>query len=193
MELERYQNIIKEKLSQYRYEHSLRVVDTALVMGSRFGLNPEKVRLAALLHDYAKDMAPQELLQIARKENLLSDPVEEYQPELLHGPVGAFLCKTELGIEDEQVLRAIRYHTTGNEQMSTLGIVIYLADLLEPGRAYKGVGKLRKLCEKDIRACLLRTLDESIEYIIRSGKLIHPRTVLARNWLLKKNKEGLNG
>lgn len=186
MEFEEYQELLQQKLSIPRYEHSLRVVDTALEIGSKFGLNPERVRMVALLHDYAKDMPREELLEIGQKEGLIADPVEEMQPDLLHGPVGAFLCERELGIQDDGVLKAIRYHTTGNEQMSILEIVIYLADLLEPGRTYKGVKKLRQLCEKDIRAGLLRTFDESIEYIIRSGMLIHPRTVAARNWLLEK-------
>lgn len=193
MEFEKYQQLIQEKLSPPRYEHSLRVVDTALTMGAKYGLNHERVGLAALLHDYAKDMPVEELLELGRKEGLITDPVEELQPDLLHGPVGAFLCERDLGIQDEGVLKAIRYHTTGNPQMSILEIIIFLADLLEPERTYKGIKKLRQLCEKDIRAGLLRTFDESIEYIIRSGRLIHPRTVAARNWLLERNKEGIYG
>lgn len=186
MELEKYKEAICQRLSVSRYEHSLRVVDTALNLGNNFGLNPARVQTAALLHDYAKDMPKEELLEIGRREGLISDPVEERQPDLLHGPVGAFLCERDLGIKDEGILKAIRYHTTGNVQMSILEIIIYLADLLEPGRTYKGVKKLRQLCEKDMGAGLLRTLDESLEFIIRSKMLIHPRTVAARNWLLEK-------
>ncbi|MFY9174969.1 MAG: bis(5'-nucleosyl)-tetraphosphatase (symmetrical) YqeK [Peptococcia bacterium] len=193
MEFARYQDALRERLSPLRYEHSLRVVETALEMGRKFGLNPERVKTAALLHDYAKDMPKEELLEIGRREGLISDPVEEKQPDLLHGPVGAFLCERDLGIQDEGILKAIRYHTTANVQMSMLEIVIYLSDLLEPGRSYKGIKKLRQLCEKDMWAGLLRTIDESIEYIIRSKMLLHPRTVEARNWLLEKNKEAFYG
>lgn len=170
------------------------MVRTAAKMGAELGLDLDKVRLAALLHDYAKDMPPEELLDIGRREGLIESVIEEVQPDLLHGPVGAFLCRQELGIDDEEILQAIRYHSTANSNMSDLDIVIFLADLLEPGRNYKGVGRLRSLCAKDLSACLLQALDETIEYVLKKRLLLHPRTVEARNWLIGTfNKEEFDG
>lgn len=184
MEFERYRKAILEKLSPQRYQHSLQVVDTALKMAQNLQLNTEQVYLAALLHDYAKDMAGELLLAIAREKGLLTCHVEEVQPDLLHGSVGAWLCEYELGIQDPEVLHAIRYHTTGNVQMSSLEVIIYLADLIEPGRNYEGVKELRDICQQDLEAGLLFAFDATLKYVLKRKMLIHPQTVEARNWLL---------
>lgn len=185
MEFEKYRNAIRQNLSPQRYEHSLRVVETALKMASKLGLNQKQVYLAALMHDYAKDMPGELLLDIAKKRGLVTCDVEEVQPDLLHGTVGAWFCEHVLGIQDNEVLRAIRYHTTGNIDMSRLEVVIYLADLIEPGRNYEGVKDLHVLCQQDLDAGLLFAYDATIKYVLKKKMLIHPLTVEARNWLLQ--------
>lgn len=192
MNINNYINIIKERLSPARAEHSFRVVDTALKMAESTGLNLDQVYLAALLHDYAKEMTGGQLLRIARANNLLTCVAEEMQPDLLHGPVGAWLCREELNIQDEEILRAIRFHTTGRVSMSMLEIIIYLADLIEPGREYKRVEELRKIYEKDLYEGLLFAFDATILYVLERKFLIHHLTLEARNWLLVEMFEKLN-
>jgi predicted HD superfamily hydrolase involved in NAD metabolism len=187
-----YEAIIKEKLSSKRAAHSLSVVKTALEMAEGTGLDQEKVYLAALLHDYAKELPPEELLALAKENGLLTCLAEERQPDLLHGPVAAWLCRQELKIQDEEILNAIRYHTTGRPGMTRFEIIIYLADLIEPGRKYDHVDKLRKKCAKNLYKGLLYAFDSTLVYVLERKFLIHPLTVEARNWLLEEcyDKQG---
>ncbi len=188
MDSQGYVNIIKKNLSPKRFEHSLRVMDTALGMAEVPKIDRDRVRIAALLHDYAKDLKPGILLELAEKNSLLTCHAEKVQPDLLHGPVGAWLCREELNITDEAILQAIRYHTTGHAAMNELDIIVYLADLIEPGRRYKGVDELRKICAKDIYAGLLYAFDRTLLYVIEREMLIHPFTLEARNWLLEMER-----
>ncbi|MGI6606776.1 MAG: bis(5'-nucleosyl)-tetraphosphatase (symmetrical) YqeK [Peptococcia bacterium] len=197
MEFEQYCQKIRERLSPDRYAHSLRVVEKALDLAkqSRCSMDVHKLRLAALMHDYAKDMPPQELLSIASEHGLITAEAEKVQPDLLHGAVGAFLCRRDFGLSaaDEEILHAIRYHTTGCEKMSLLDKIVYLADLLEPGRTFAGVDELRRICQDDLDAGLLFAFDNTIEYVLAKKLLIHPLTVQARNWhLLAMKKDDSN-
>jgi len=186
MDFAYYREILRSKLGPERFNHSLRVVDTALEMAAKYNLNLDQVHLAALLHDYAKELPGQVLLETARKAGLITSYVEEIQTDLLHGPVGAYLCRQELGIQDPEVLKAIRYHTTGKADMSMLNTVIYLADLIEPGRNFAGVEELRKISRNDIYQGMIFAYDATIKYVLERRLLIHPLTVEARNWLLHR-------
>lgn len=176
-----YVNILKARLSPARFWHSLSVVETAEKMGERLDLNKEKLWLASLLHDFAKDLPQQELLASARENNLISCIAEKLQPDLLHGPVGAFLCQRDLRIKDQEVLQAIYFHTTGHDKMSLLEKVVFLADLIEPSRSYTGVDELRRICEDNLDKGLLYAFDCTLQYILKQKLLIHPLTVQARN------------
>lgn len=184
MNFNNYVNILKEKLKRERFEHSLRVVETALKMAQGQQVNHDKIRLAALLHDYAKDLPGEKLLEIGTKHHLITCKAEEIQPDLLHGPVGAFLCREELQITDREVLDAIHYHTTGRINMSTMEKIVYLADLIEPGRTYTGVEKLRIACNQDLSRGILFAFDCTLNYVLKKNLLIHPLTVEARNGLI---------
>ena len=180
------ERIIKQRLSSERASHSVRVLDTALELAEGSKIDLEKVRLAALLHDYAKEVPPEKMLLIAREQQLLTCAAEEAQPDLLHAPVGSWLCRSGLGIEDEEILQAIRYHTTGRKDMSALDIIIYLADLIEPGRSFDKADELRRVCRQDIYQGLLMAFDLTICHVIERRFLIHPFTVEARNSILLK-------
>lgn len=204
MSFEEYSKKLAEHLSPKRYAHSMQVVETALEMarqlkgqnrlkGNGVNLDLEKLRLTALFHDYAKDMPGQELIEIAEQHGLISSEVEKRQPDLLHGPVGAFLCRREFGVEvvDDEIYHAIQYHTTGCEGISLLDKIIFLADLIEPGRSYQGVDELRRICEDNLDAGLLYAFDCTLQYVIARKLLIHPLTIRARNRHLLAMDEGL--
>lgn len=184
-----YINILKNRLSEHRFSHSLRVVDTALKLGDLLDLDKEKLWLASLFHDYAKDMPKDEILFLARENNLITCTAEELQPDLLHGPVGAFLCKQDLNFRDKDVLQAIYYHTTGHENMTSLDKIVYLSDLLEPGRKYEGIDELRKLCKDNLDNGLLYAFDSVLQYVLKRNFLIHPMTIKARNNLILHIKD----
>ena len=124
MQVNKALEVIESRLSEKRYQHSVQVADTARFMAEKFDLNPQKAYLTGLLHDYARDMPYSELIEIAEKNQLLLHSLEKTVPELLHGPVGAFLLLRE-GIQDEEILNAIKHHTLGAVQMSDFEKVIY--------------------------------------------------------------------
>ena len=126
----------RERLSAKRYGHTLRVADTAEDLARVHGLDRGRARLAALLHDAAREMPSEEFLGLADSWNLPVGQPERESPKLLHGPVAAELARRELGVDDGDVLEAIRVHTVGQPGMDPLALVLFVADKIEPARQY---------------------------------------------------------
>lgn len=177
-------DLIKVRLTEERYLHSIGVAKTAKKLALLNGVDEEKAYLAGLIHDYAKCLTSKELVDIAVKYDLISDSIEYKQPQLLHGPVGAILIEKDLKIKDQEILNAVRYHTTGCEDMSELTKVIYIADYIDPTRKFEGVEKLREVTFKNLNKGVLLGMDTSLRFVLDKGGLIHPLSILARNWLL---------
>ncbi|WP_371371508.1 bis(5'-nucleosyl)-tetraphosphatase (symmetrical) YqeK [Sporomusa aerivorans] len=173
-------------LSAKRFQHSLGVSQTAADLAVRFDEDEEKARLAGLLHDCARNISSNNLLQMAKVFAIVVNDVERCQPVLLHAPLGACLAKTEYGIDDPQILRAISLHTTGGKGMSKLEKIIYLADCIEPGRDYPGVHVLRNIAMNNLNAAVLAAFDQSLHLVIEQGLLIHPATIEGRNELIQQ-------
>lgn len=186
MELEA---LLKTQLIPQRYAHSLAVAELAAAQAPRIEVEPELAWQAGLLHDCAHDLPGRVLLRKSEEFGILIGSMERKLPFLLHGPVGAELAKRNYGIDDPQILDAICYHTTGKPGMSRLARLISLADYLEPGRTFPGVERLRRLAREDLDLALLSALDGTIKYLLDSEKLVHPQTILTRNWLLELSKE----
>lgn len=153
-------------------------------MARRFGVDERAAYTAGLLHDVAKALSPEALLKAAEGSGIVVDEIERRSPGLLHGPVAAVWAQRELAITDQAILDAIRYHTTGRAGMSPLEMIIYTADLIEPGRRYPGVEALRELAGTDLAAACRAGLDQTLRYCLDRGWLIHPRSLEARNALL---------
>jgi len=177
--------LMKERLSCSRYEHSLGVARTARELAKLYGADEDKAFLTGILHDYAKELSDQELLQLGIKHNLIVDQAEIKQPQLLHGPVGAVLIKEELGIEDNEILTAVRYHTTGCSGMDKLSQIIYIADYIEPNRKFPEVDSLRKIAYANLTEGVLAGLNSTIKYVVDNHQLLHILSVEARNWMLQ--------
>ena len=175
---------VKNKLSEKRFKHTLGVRDTALILAKRWGADREKAEMAALLHDYAKELGSEELIKIAKNNNLITNEFDLLQPQILHGPVGAFLIKEDFAIGDMEVLNAIAVHTLGRAEMSLLDKIIFIADMIEPDRSFQGVDKLRDLVDHNLDEALILAFDSTISFLIKKGKIIHPQTILSRNGLL---------
>lgn len=181
------ERIIKIRLSQKSYDHSIGVARTAEKMAAAWGLEPAKAYVTGVFHDYAKNLSPGQLLEVARQAGLITDRVEEESPDLLHAPVGAYLLHTSLGISDAEVLSAVRAHTLGAVHMSTLDKIIYLADMIEPTREpYPGLERLRRLAGQDLDEAMLAGLESTIAYCLERRRLLHPVTVEARNEFLRR-------
>lgn len=182
--------LVKDRLSDKRYRHSVGVGETALEMGRLFNVEDlEKIQVCGLLHDYARDMAPGDLLEIADKNNLIKHPVERELPDLLHGPVAAFLLERDFGVGDEEVLDAISCHTLGAVNMSDFAKIIFLADMIEPGRRYPGIEELKAAALKNPDLAILIGVENTIKYCLGKNKILHPLTIEVRNSYLRINKK----
>ena len=173
----------RERLSAKRYGHTLRVAETAEDLARAHGLDPARARLAALLHDAARERSSEEFLGLAEDLGLPVGEPERESPKLLHGPVAAELARRELGVEDGEVLEAIRAHTTGRPGMGPLSLVLYVADKIEPARDYPSVENLRRLARRDLRAAAAESLRRSIAHNEERGRPTHPASVEALGWL----------
>ncbi|PCL94263.1 bis(5'-nucleosyl)-tetraphosphatase (symmetrical) YqeK [Paenibacillus lautus] len=176
---------ISSQMPAKRWEHTKGVMETAVILAGRFGADPVKADLAAILHDVAKYWPVQKLHQMM-VEHKLSDELLHYDKQLWHAEVGAFVAEHEYGVTDAEVLDAIRYHTSGRIGMTLLDKVVCLADYMEPGRDFPGVNNIRELANHSLEEALAAGFDSTIGYLLSRRQIIFPLTVLARNDLIKQ-------
>ncbi|MCJ7841808.1 bis(5'-nucleosyl)-tetraphosphatase (symmetrical) YqeK [Lederbergia sp. NSJ-179] len=168
-----------------RYKHSVRVLETAVGLAEKYEEDVKKVELAAIFHDYAKLMPVDQLknwILSAKEDSRLID----YHPELWHGPVAAYLVQKEFGMDDPDVLNAIRYHTTGRAKMSRLEKIIFLADYIEPERNFPGIQETRDLAKKNLDEAMVKALSNTIVFLLSKKSAIYPDTFEAYNDLIRK-------
>ena len=178
---------MKEKLStmltDHRYIHSIGVMETAVKLAQLYGVDPEKARIAGLLHDCAKQIEKSVQLAMCDELHLELDDIKRENLALLHAELGAELAKTEFGVTDEDIICAIRNHTLGRENMSDLEKILYLSDMMEPNRReYEGLAGLRELSEKNLTEATLYGLELTIAHIERKGQVLHTQTMEAERY-----------
>lgn len=184
MKLSEYQEIIRPRLSDYRYRHSVNVAAQARHLAELYGGDPQKAETAGILHDIMKDTDPQEQLRVMTESGIALSEVEQSSHKLWHAISGAAFVRTQLGITDEDILNAIRYHTTGRAGMSVLERIVFIADFTSAEREFDGADKLKKLVEKDLREAILAGLTFTIRDLAGRGKTIHPDAIAAYNDML---------
>jgi predicted HD superfamily hydrolase involved in NAD metabolism len=189
MNTETYMGILKAKLSDKRYVHSVNVSAQAKKLAQLYGADAEKAELAGLLHDIEKDTPGPKQLQTIEKYSIILDNVEQNAPKLWHAIAGAAVLKNELGFDDEDFLNAVRYHTTARAGMSLLEKIIYLADYISADRTFDGVEELRRSVYKSLEKGFRVALDFSVGELLEKGAPIHLDTVRARNELLCVKKD----
>lgn len=164
---------VKKRLPENRYSHVIGVIETATVLAEEFGVSEQKAEVAAILHDVAKFSDRDWMKSIIEQENM--DPrLLEAHAELWHAPVGAYVARKEFGITDEEILDAIRYHTTGRSGMTDLEKVIYIADMVEPNRKFSGVEQLRSKKEEGIDEMMRACINHSITFLESKGQPVFP-------------------
>lgn len=186
LDLDSIKEYLKNNISHKRYVHSLNVSATAVKLAELYNCDAVKTEIAGLVHDCVRESGIEIMFNYLAKENIAADDLTLSVKELLHGPAAIHLCRKVFGIEDEEILNAVRYHTTGKENMSLLEKIIYLSDFIEPARSFDGVEELRRAAAKNLDKALLLAYNSSIKYIISKNGLIHMNTILARNYVLKQ-------
>ncbi|MBP2241700.1 putative HD superfamily hydrolase involved in NAD metabolism [Cytobacillus eiseniae] len=174
---------VKGQLTEHRYTHTIGVMETAIVLANRYGADEKKAELAAIFHDYAKFRPKEEMKQIIVDERM-DDRLLQFNSELWHAPVGAFLVQKEVQINDAEILNAIRYHTSGRVGMTLLEKIIYLADYIEPGRHFPGVEEVRDLADKSLEQALIKSIQNTILFLLKKDQLVFPDTVHTYNDLM---------
>lgn len=168
---------MKKILDNKRYEHTLGVAYTAASLAMRYDYNMQDAMIAGLLHDCAKCLSDKKRLSICEKNNIPITKAEEKNPSLLHAKVGAYVAAEKYDVDNEEILNAIRFHTTGKPSMNLLEKIIYIADYIEPNRKQApNLDIVRCLAFKDIDEALVKILSDTLIYLQESKEEIDPLT-----------------
>ncbi len=170
---------LKSNLSEKRYIHSIGTAECAKDLAERFGQNPDKAYMAGLLHDCAKCFPNEKLMEII-ENNLHVEKVELMNYKTLHAPVSAFIAKNDFGVEDDEILSAIRWHTLGKIDMTDFEKIIFLADKVEPKTRDKDyLEEVREyLNEEDgLNKAMLKCYKETIKSLVKRDLKICPVTI----------------
>lgn len=187
LSLKKLRNKVAKMQDEKRFEHTLGVEFTAASLAMKYGEDIKKARIAGLLHDCAKCMTDKKRLSICAKNDIPVTDIEKDNPFLLHGKVGAYLAKTEFAIEDEDILAAITYHTTGRAGMSRLEKIIFIADYIEPGRKQApNLSEIRAMAFDNLDAALVKILEDTLSYLRNKGGEIDPMTEETRQFYCNK-------
>ena len=175
---------VKSQINRERVTHSVRTAAEAAALAKAYGADTVKAEIAGLLHDVGKGHAFE-----AARCGILLDDIEAQNPELAHGRIGAAMVQKDLGIDDNEILSAITYHTTGKAGMSLLDKIIYIADIIEPGRTFTGVERIRMLARKDIDAAMVCALEMIMAFVKCRGFALHPKSVEAYQYLKEREEK----
>ena len=182
--LAKMETVMPEK----RLRHCLGVEKAARELAERFGLDVEKAGLAGLLHDYAKKVSDEEFLLLIDKYQLDPD-LKNWGNNVWHGMVGIYKIQEDLGIEDAEILRAIKVHTVGSGTMSELDKVVYVADYIEHNRDFPGVDKARELAKRSLNQAVAYETARTVEHLTHKGMPIYPQTLETYNAFVGYLKE----
>ncbi len=174
---------IRQRLSDFRYNHSLGVAESALYLAKKYGCDEDTAYIAGLSHDVLKELSKNEFIDFFNEEKIELTQVELSAPKLWHAMAGARYLSKEYGFSEE-IITAVRYHTTGRENMSLLEKIIFVADFISADRDYNGVEDMRERAEISLEYCMAEGLRFTIEDLSRENRPIHPDTVACYNEIL---------
>ena len=181
---EQFKAILRTRLSERRYHHSLCVADEAARLAGRYGADPEQAYTAGLLHDIMKDTDRNAQLQILEDFGILLSEVERAAPKLWHAMSGAAFIRNILHVEDEAIITAVRYHTTGRAGMSRLEQVLFVADFTSADRDYPDVAEIRRLADVSLEAAMEYGIVYTVRELLDRRAAVHPDTIAAYNALV---------
>lgn len=186
----RIRKTVEKFMDEKRYEHTLGVEYTACALAMKYHVDVRKAQLAGLLHDSAKCMEDKKKIELCNKNKVPISKIEKEHPFLLHGKAGALLAEHKFGIDDEDILNSIIYHTTGRPGMSDLEKIIYIADFIEPNRKNLScMEQARTLAFTDLDKCLVYILKACLEHLEENRDTIDPMTKETYDYYVKKQKE----
>jgi predicted HD superfamily hydrolase involved in NAD metabolism len=177
---------LPERVSPRRFRHSLGVMEVVTELAVKWDADPAPLRLAALLHDCARELPGDELLRLAARWGLHVREVDRRCPVLLHGRLAVVIAGLDFGLDDPVALSAVHKHTAGHPQMSLPDKLFFLADHIEPNRSHSWVEELRGLAFTEVDEAVLKAVRLNRAYLESAGGIIDPDTLLLEALLLKK-------
>lgn len=185
-DIKKIELFVKKRLTQKRYLHSVRTAETAEKLCMLYGFDSEKGRIAGLLHDIAREIPVDEVFSYIKRDHLPISKIENDYPVLLHGRAGAVIAHDELNIIDEEILEAVRWHTTGKSEMKGLTAVLYIADYIEPGRSHITNEFRSRIRELDLERLVMEIVKSHIAYCRSKGYSVAEQTFMLYHELEKK-------
>ena len=176
--------ILKSRLTPQRLYHSICVAEQAKHLAENFGGDAEKAYTAGLIHDIMRYEPPEKLIELIENDGQVLTESEKKITVTLHAVAGEVFLRKELNVTDSEILSAVRWHTTGKENMSLLEKIIYVADLTSEDREYPDVVEVRAMAEESLEKTCLRGLSFTIEDNAKKSRPIHIDTVKAFNYLI---------
>ena len=189
MNIDSYKKIMKSRMSDYRYKHSVNVAKEAVRLAKKYGADEEKAAIAGILHDITKENTKEEQLQIMTDGGIILDDVQKISSKLWHGISGSVYMRDKLDITDEDILNAVKYHTTGRAGMSVLEKVIFVADFTSEERDYSGIRTIRKKANKSLEEAMLYGLQFTLKDLSKRALIIHPDALACYNEIVISNTE----
>ena len=186
MNIEEYKKILKSKLSEKRYNHCINVSKKAVELSLKYGVNEQHAMIAGLLHDITKELPEEEHIKIFKEGNINLEEIYNTNFKLWHAKSAAAYVNKHLDISDEDILNAIKYHTTGRKNMSTLEKIIYISDAISEERTYNDVDKVRKAANENLDLAMVLLLALTIKKLINNNMPINEDTFKAYNELINK-------
>lgn len=183
---------LKENLSQKRYTHSLNVAEECRKLAVKYGEDPDKAYFAGLLHDICKELPDDEQKKIVLESNFSVCREELETRSLWHAIAGAYFIKIHFGVEDIDIINAVRFHTVGRAGMTRLEEIVYIGDLISADRDYKDVDRMRKISYTDINSAMLEAFSYSIKSVVKKGGLIPICTAEGYNFYTRLYKNEKN-
>lgn len=181
-----FKRALKARLSDKRYEHSLNVADECRRLAKMYGFDEDRAYIAGLLHDILKDTELTRQRDYLEINGVILEDYELMAPKLWHAVAGAFYVKQELYVDDQEIVDAIRCHTTGRRFMTKLDKILYVADFISKDRYYDFVDTMREKANKGLEYAMLEGVKYSIKKLMEERFVIHPDTIGAYNQLLRE-------
>jgi predicted HD superfamily hydrolase involved in NAD metabolism len=185
--IEEIKHVLRQMLDEKRLAHIFSVCETAVLLAERFGADKNKAYLAALLHDCARGLNEEQLINYCNENGIRLDRYMKSDINPVHALVGADMAKRRFGIHDEEILNAIRNHAVGCEDMTILDKIIFVADAIEPNRTGSDVNKAREASENDLDEAIVHSMRIKSYYL--KGKPLHPCSI---KMLEKLNRENVS-
>ena len=185
-------SLLKSRLKEKRFIHSLNVADKAKALAETYGADSERAYVAGLVHDITKNTDNDEQLQMIKESGIILSLEEQNNSKLWHAISGSVFLKQKLNFKDEEIISAVRYHTTGKAGMTVLEKIVYIADFVSDERDFPGVEYMRKLAFESLEQAMMYAVEFCIPSLVQKTQVLHPDSVALYNELVIKGIESQN-